>query len=133
MNVHDPGDHRIEFVHDEGLWVSWNKWINVHVKVRWCSLVIDLLVEGERYFFIKVHLQTVVVELVFRASCFSFGDDIVCVRKIAKGRFGIHLQTWVQRIGECGEFRGYIIFKEIFRNPFTHPPCAGVDECYIFR
>ena len=68
------------------------------------GLVTDLLVEGEGCHDIRVHLQTVVMELVYRAESFCFGDRILCVREIAKGVFGSHLETWIRFIGERGTF-----------------------------
>ena len=45
MNAHDSKNYRIKLAHNENVRVSRDKWVNVHVKVRWCSLVTDLLIE----------------------------------------------------------------------------------------
>ena len=106
MYVHHPEDNSIDLVYDENLWVSWDKGVDVHVKVWWGGLVTVLLVKGEECHGRWVHLQTVVMELVFRAESFSFSDRMVYVREISEGVFGFHLQTWVQCIGERGGFGG---------------------------
>ena len=104
--VHRPEDYGIDIVHDEDLWISWYKVGEVHVKGWWGWMVTDLLGDGRGCSGIRVHLQTVVMELVFRAESFCFGDHMVCVREIAKEVFGFHLYTWIQFIGKRGRFGG---------------------------
>ena len=70
------------------------------------GLVTDLFRDRVGCIGIRVHLHTVVMELVFRAESFSFSDRMVYVREISEGVFGFHLQTWVQCIGERGGFGG---------------------------
>ena len=70
------------------------------MEVWWGGLVTDLLRDGRRGSGIRVHLQTVVIELVFRAKSFWFGDCMVCVRKIVKGVFSSHFEAWIRFIVE---------------------------------
>ena len=68
--VHHPEDDGIDLVHDDDLWISRYKGVEIHVKVRWGGLVADLLRDGRGCIEIRVHLQIVVMELVFRVEAF---------------------------------------------------------------
>ena len=100
MYVHHSEDNGIDLVHDEDLWISRYKGVDVHVEVRWGWLVTDLLKDGRECSGIRIHLQTVVMDLVFRAEPFCVGDRMVCVREIAKSVFSSHLETWIRFIVE---------------------------------
>ena len=93
MYVHHLEDDVIDLVHDEDLWISRDKGVEVHVKVRWSGLVTDLLRDGGGCIGIRVYLQTVVMTLSFRVETFCFGDRMVCVREIAKGIYGSNRET----------------------------------------
>ena len=80
MYVHHSEDNGIDLVHDEDLWISRYKGVETHVKVQWGGLVADLLGDGGWCIGIRVHLQAVVMELVFNAEKFCFGDRMVCSR-----------------------------------------------------
>ena len=43
MHVHQPVDDGIDLVHDEDLWISRDKGVEVHFEVRWGRLVSDLV------------------------------------------------------------------------------------------
>ena len=87
-------------------WISRDKGVKVHVKVRWGGLVTDLLRDGGGCIWIRVYLQTVVMELSFRAETVCLGDRMVCVREIAKGVFDSNRETWIRFIVERGRFGG---------------------------
>ena len=98
VNVYQPVDDGIYFVHDEDLWISLYKGVEVHFKVRWGWLVTDLLRDGRGCSGIWINHQTVVMKLAFRAEPFCFGDRMVCVREIAEGTFCPHFGTWIRFI-----------------------------------
>ena len=117
MHVHHPVDDGIDLVHDEDLWISRYKGVETHVKVRWGGLVADLLGDGGWCIGIRVHLQAVVMELVFNAEKFCFGDRMVCVCEIEKGVIGSNRETWVRFIGE-----------RIVGHPVRHSPDVVGNE-----
>ena len=43
MHGHQPVDDDIDLVHDEDLWISKYKGVEVHFEVRWGRLVSDLV------------------------------------------------------------------------------------------
>ena len=56
MYVHHSEDNGIDLVHDEDLWISRYKGVDVHVEVRWGWLVTDLLKDGRECSGIRIHL-----------------------------------------------------------------------------
>ena len=65
MHVHHPEDDNIDLVHDEDLWISRYKGVEVHVEVRGGWLATDLLRDERGCSGIRIHHQTVVVNLAF--------------------------------------------------------------------